>query len=954
MKKSILFIGALMLLATSCVKEKNYNETYRPVGTPIVFGAATGYENGDGTRTEYSGQLYGTTTQYERINWVANDKLTIFYGNDNGQYKISGSPTATNEISEAGVAHETGTELTWSARDNHVFYAMYPANSTNGSITAAGHVTGTIPATQTVTESGSKFLPNMNFGYLVSRKTISSNSTESTVSLPFTPAYTAFEFRLSKSGAAPVTVTKFELESTAALVGKFDFDITGENSRGATWGTVTPSSTGTKITVNLTKTLSAATDVLDVTVFALPTSITGLTVKLTYSNGTVKSLPLKDDATTFHTFDPCKKYVISNGELPSQWIYTVEPIDDYVSYGHLAATYPFEVKSYRTSSDGSVTQAVTWKAQYSVDGTTWTDTPPAGSAIEDFTVVSATGNGVATPATSSESRRVDLVENTHYTSTGTHTSTEILQGKTAVSNYDLSLHDVHGGTIAQSTANTYVVSAPGTYRFPCVYGNAIKGGATNTPAFNPGGSTAVWKSGGSLNGVSCPQYNQLYSAALAYPDVQLLPNFRNAYNTGIIKPYVVEDLNDNSLIPGTVTGLSAAVIWQDEEILTSSPSLITVDGHQYIEFTINATDIKPGNIVIALRGSIGVLASNSILWSWQIWVTEKDLHASGGWMPYNLGWNVDGYVQTRAYTTRICYVRIQQLVPSDDPGANVDHKDFRFEQDADTAETLERNIGSNPFYQWGRKDPIIPGQYSTTVNEIGEYCEDKPVYAGAGYTVNHHTKNPNAGSPSGGEYGRGVRNPHVAYIHSFENANGGVTGWVGGPVPDGNWNVSSKIDNAVAYNLWDASLISSPNGAGDSGAYKTKTVYDPCPVGFTVPYQGKFSALGEGTETNEGGRLYGTLFLPYAGARIFYNMQAWGTGPNGEQYSTANPGPAITPALYLRHINDFGLYWTDAPYNNKLHSAQIFIFDRVANDTDMIAYTRGTAAAIRPMVDPRW
>ena len=99
----------------------------------------------------------------------------------------------------------------------------------------------------------------------------------------------------------------------------------------------------------------------------------------------------------------------------------------------------------------------------------------------------------------------------------------------------------------------------------------------------------------------------------------------------------MEDLNDNSSIPGTVTGLSAAVIWQDEEIIPSTstqPSLITVDGHQYIEFTISATDIKPGNIVIALRGSIGVLAANSIHWSWQIWVTEKDLHASGGWMPY--------------------------------------------------------------------------------------------------------------------------------------------------------------------------------------------------------------------------------------------------------------------------------------------------------------------------------
>ena len=223
MKKTILFIGTLMVLANACVKEADNNETYRPAGTPIVFGAATGYENGDGTRTIYSGALYGTTNQYERIDWVANDPIKVYYGTDNGVYTVNGSSiTAASENSNAGVTFSSGTQLTWSSQSNHLFYAVYPSSAT---LNAAGHVSGSIPATQTVTYNSTKgkYLPDMSHAYLVSRKTITSSSTESTVNLPFTPAYTAFEFNLTKPGTAAVTVTKLELVSTGSEGTTFSF-----------------------------------------------------------------------------------------------------------------------------------------------------------------------------------------------------------------------------------------------------------------------------------------------------------------------------------------------------------------------------------------------------------------------------------------------------------------------------------------------------------------------------------------------------------------------------------------------------------------------------------------------------------------------------------------------------------------------------------------------------------
>ena len=60
---ALTFFGGLVLLTAGCVKEADMNDKYRPEGTPIIFSAATGYENGDGTRTEYSGHFFNGSTE---------------------------------------------------------------------------------------------------------------------------------------------------------------------------------------------------------------------------------------------------------------------------------------------------------------------------------------------------------------------------------------------------------------------------------------------------------------------------------------------------------------------------------------------------------------------------------------------------------------------------------------------------------------------------------------------------------------------------------------------------------------------------------------------------------------------------------------------------------------------------------------------------------------------------
>ena len=56
---------------------------------------------------------------------------------------------------------------------------------------------------------------------------------------------------------------------------------------------------------------------------------------------------------------------------------------------------------------------------------------------------------------------------------------------------DLSLQDVYGNPINRSTANCYVIREAGQYKFPLVFGNAIKNGQVNTAAFtNNGGANS--------------------------------------------------------------------------------------------------------------------------------------------------------------------------------------------------------------------------------------------------------------------------------------------------------------------------------------------------------------------------------------------------------------------------------------------------------------------------------
>ena len=993
-------LGGALLLAASCVKEADLNGQYRPEGTPIVFSAATGYENGDATRTEYSGQFFaagnnlnGATNAWERIDWVAGDPVTIYYKHpdnsySNAKYAVAGNPAANAETSRAGVEVVSGsTELTWASGEgsgDHIFTAIYPSIGFEGNSHSrfdGVEVRGFIPSTQTLRQVNGKYLPEMKYATMVAYKSIPSSSSEQTVVLPFKPAYTAFEFRFRKQAGAQSynKMTAFTISSTTDdLAGHFSFNITGGDSKGAVWGNVgnvISSSRSKSVTVSFGSgvTLSESAD-LDFTLLALPTTLTNVSLTISYEGGSSKTIALKQAGTnTPVTFTACKKYVISNYVAgASTWEYVIEEVDDIVTYGHAAASLSVGgIRSYRRSLENANTiEAVPWKAQY-WNGSAWQDWNAATGGFSLNTY--AQGNGVSS-LSSAENRVVSLTANS-TTAVPARTSAQILASRTPVADYDLSTHDVHGNEYPggkHTTANTYVVSAPGTYLIPCVYGNAITNDQINFEAFAPGGADSSIKS---IYSTYVATYYAIVNGTPLYhwPDVNYIPFFRNAINTYITNPYIIDDINSNNGF--TVTGENAIVVWQDEQIVNTRPTVVTHEGHKYIQFTIADNEIKPGNVVIALRGNPGGSFTNSdaILWSWQIWVTDQDLHPIGSMMPANLGWHALE-LGNQKYTDRSLPIRLVQILPSDDPNGRVANEDFTVTQVGDS-QSLAENIGSCTYYQWGRKDPMIPGIYSSTAsNFIGEHCTEKTIYPSSDYAgTNFYTTNVTVatGNPDA-DYGPAIRHPNKAYAAE----NNTTTSWIAGYFPgwtyiaDGQGSNGAgfsgrRTETAIPYNLWDAYCYG--EAQDPNGAHKIKTVYDPCPPGFAVPYKNIAGSLGTASAGN-GGRYFTqsngvTQFFPYSGARVFYNVN-----PN------TNPYQPVTPGLYINQVGSSGLYWTDCPYNIKIKTGT---YDAATNwagtgayidfpysyiltispSTASVTYsTKGTAGVVRPMVyvDPNY
>ncbi len=137
-----------------------------------------------------------------------------------------------------------------------------------------------------------------------------------------------------------------------------------------------------------------------------------------------------------------------------------------------------------------------------------------------------------------------------------------------------------GAAAVENTANCYVVSAPGYYRIPLVYGNAIKGGKANTSA---------------------------YKTSISNPNC--LQNFKDHADIDIDDPWITK-----SHVP-----TRAKLVWADEKGLVTNLTVTGIGTDAFVNFEVPQSKIKNGNAVIA------VVMGTDVLWSWHLWFAPKDV-----------------------------------------------------------------------------------------------------------------------------------------------------------------------------------------------------------------------------------------------------------------------------------------------------------------------------------------
>lgn len=317
-------------------------------------------------------------------------------------------------------------------------------------------------------------------------------------------------------------------------------------------------------------------------------------------------------------------------------------------------TVPFRVKSCYINEEGD-SVPVSWKAEFidtdgNVIGTPeWVKEFPASGKGLDYTKAVTKMQRLTFAKLSDESLKLQNTPNINTTS-----------GYTP---YNLS--NSTGGKEIQNTANCYVVNAPGKYSFPLVYGNAIKNGTDNKPAYT---STS----------------HNRYA----------LKNFVNHLNNEITSPYIYEN-------QGCGNPADAILVWEGRLDLIRN---VKLNSDHSISFEVPAESIRQGNAIIALRDKDG-----TVMWSWDIWVTDyvpgtdlASVTVSGNtyrYYPRNVGRIMGGDVTVFPH----CEATVRFTQTGDIPdGMEPLTTIVLLNQTGITTETID----CYNFYQWGRKDPI--------------------------------------------------------------------------------------------------------------------------------------------------------------------------------------------------------------------------------------------------------
>lgn len=404
--------------------------------------------------------------------------------------------------------------------------------------------------------------------------------------LKFQHALTAVRFKVGQNLSWNKFITKVEIIG-AKSKGRYTLP-TDANGGNATWTDLTTPATftlGGDGTVNVS-TAEAVNQIIvgrdgdNYTFYMIPQTLAGIRLKIYFSDGTNVSTKLSGEWKAGTT----KTYSLS--ESKSTWEYQLQVTNPTVAAYTDASTTDYTITSYRIApgnNGNNIQQPVSWRVvgyQESADnGTTWTELSTEKPAWLTSLSMSEGAGGTAaqTGKANLDTKTVDKLA----------TYNKVLQDATAKGTEAIpyNLSNTNGSADIQNTANSYLISAPGWYRIPLVYGNAVKNGTSNESS---------------------------YKATVTGSSV--LTTFKDHAGADITSPYINVQ---NQSSPAT----QASIVWTDQSGIVEANSL-KIEGsgeNSFVKFRIPADKIKNGNAVIAVKNAAG-----TIMWSWHLWFAHSD------------------------------------------------------------------------------------------------------------------------------------------------------------------------------------------------------------------------------------------------------------------------------------------------------------------------------------------
>ena len=545
------------------------------------------------------------------------------------------------------------------------FYAVYPQVTTSYSkLTLAPSTNASTPYVNIEVEPGVQNQKDLMTA--CSGETpihYATLGTAPAVPLQFQHAMTAIRFKIGDRLSGTHKITKIEIVG-AKSKGKFTLPSSVQATSGASfnsaWSDVSTPATFTLDDINVSTAGHVNETIVgkdgdNFTFYMIPQSLSGLKVKVYFDNEPNPAIvaPLAGTWKAGTT----KTYALSQSANNLKYTFEATPNPSEAANTE-GATTSYQITSY--VDDDKLHRPVKWKVvSYDADG----DGTFSMSEKPDWLTIPNEG-------------RTTTQDVEQYTATFKANQRDVLADfnnamKTAHPVTDYNLANATGAKAIENTANCYVISAPGTYRIPLVYGNAIKGGATNSSAYTSS-KTKVMGS-----------------------EEFVLQEFVDHNDHKITSPYInVQNAGD----PAT----QAEIVWSDVAGVVSNASVTGSRQNSFLEFTVNKNQLVNGNAVIAVKN-----ASGTVMWSWHLWFTPKSsldkIAMTSDGQTYNftsdnLGWKYTSW--WGGTKDRTVVVKLEQQ-------AEVGTK-----KEATVTLTQKKGkderIGYGNLYQWGRKDPM-PG-----------------------------------------------------------------------------------------------------------------------------------------------------------------------------------------------------------------------------------------------------